>query len=56
MPNKSCGNCKHCIKMISMREGAEPLLICHELYGDVEGINVTPPYDKACELWEEDER
>lgn len=56
MPNKSCGNCKYCIKMIPVRDGERPpLWICNELADDYDdsSYNVTPPYDDACELWEE---
>ena len=55
MPDKSCGNCKHCQKMIPMQEGLEPLWVCHvDWWGDV-GVIVTPPNDDACQKWEEEE-
>lgn len=53
MAEKSCGNCKHCRKMIPMREGLESLWVCEEYYGDEMAVNVSPPYDEACEKWEE---
>lgn len=55
MPEKSCGNCKHCRKMIPMREGVGSLWICNEYPGDDDDVtvNVTLPYDEACEKWEE---
>ena len=53
LPNKTCGNCKYCRKMIPMREGLDSLWICNEYDDDEYATNVTPPYDEACEKWEE---
>ena len=54
MPDKSCGNCKHCRKMIPMREGLEQLWVCGVDWWADEGIIVSPPYDEACQKWEEE--
>jgi hypothetical protein len=59
MSNKSCGDCKHCIKLIPVQDGDRPpLWICNWIcdFDDDDGgsYNVTPPYDEACEQWEED--
>lgn len=58
MPEKSCGNCKYCIKLIPVQDGERPpLWICNEICADEDdgSYNVTPPYDEACEQWEEEE-
>lgn len=52
MPEKSCGNCKFCLKMIPMNKGLDPLWICKVDYWADEGVVVTPPHDEACSKWE----
>lgn len=54
MAEKSCGNCKHCRSLIPVHENAPSQWVCDELYGEDRSVNVSPPYDEACEKWEEE--
>lgn len=52
MSNKSCTNCKRCTRIIRQHDESKNIYLCYQYYCNGDAIDVTPPYDDPCEMWE----